>query len=889
MSGPRAGVGPPSMAVGRKLRPAFAALPPSMAVALLLLPSVFAAAGADADEQIADLRQGTNISVAVAPRGDSLVVDLVGRLWRLPVSGGAAEPLTPSGEVARQPRFGPDGRQIVYQRLAGDQWDVWLLDLDSGNAHAVVEAPYDEREPDFSADGRSVVYASPQTGHYCLWSVALDGGVQTQLTEEPGDASFPSVSEQGLTAYVLTNGGQATLRVLTRNGVSSAVFAADGPLSSPSWRPGGDVLVFGEGGSAGVDRLRMLVLGDPPVLKTLSEGEDLFPGRVAWPSQAELIYTADGQLWRRGVAMPARRPVHLFAASAVESREPPLDLPALDAAGPFPALGINGMARSADGRRAAFTALGDLWLADRGDPRRLTDDPFVDLHPTFAPDGDSVVFASDRTGQFELWRIGLRDQRLTQLTFGATNPHRPAVSPDGRRVAFLATNGVGPWAAARLEVAQIGSSGESTTIATDVVGANGLAWSADGRALDLSAAVAHETGAMPVRLGGAGTAPDIEAQPRGAPARPKLEWRPPPADDEYVVQIGRLFDGVRGDYRRHVDLHVAHGKITAIVGRDVLPLPARVIDAREATVLPGLVDVHAHQSALAGEALGRTWLASGVTTVREIADDVGEALERGEAWASGRRLGPRLVITPSGGAPPRPGDSPAVPVRAYLGIADGFAHSIPAQARRFGIPGELQLAPPAGGADGQRYELAVSPRYATYQDQLSAVIASSTFIPSTLGSIGGPSSWPRLPALGASAAAIGGLVLAEPPPRRAPALSTAALASLEATVARLVRGGGHVAVGSDAPTLPYGSGVHLELEMLAAAGIPNDQVLRIATAEGALALGLERQLGTLEEGKLADFVVVDGDPLARLADSEKVTAVIKSGVWLDRQTLLARP
>jgi len=77
--------------------------------------------------------------------------------------------------------------------------------------------------------------------------------------------------------------------------------------------------------------------------------------------------------------------------------------------------------------------------------------------------------------------------------------------------------------------------------------------------------------------------------------------------------------------------------------------------------------------------------------------------------------------------------------------------------------------------------------------------------------------------------------------------------------------------------------------MLAAAGIPNDQVLRIATAEGALALGLERQLGTLEEGKLADFVVVDGDPLARLADSEKVTAVIKSGVWLDRQTLLARP
>jgi len=310
-------------------------------------------------------------------------------------------------------------------------------------------------------------------------------------------------------------------------------------------------------------------------------------------------------------------------------------------------------------------------------------------------------------------------------------------------------------------------------------------------------------------------------------------------------------------------------------------------DARDATVLPGLVDVHAHQSALAGEALGRTWLASGVTTVREIADDVGEALERGEAWASGRRLGPRLVITPGAGAGASlraPGESPAVPVRLYPGIADGFAHSVPAEARRLGIPGKQLLAPLTSGAAGQRYELAVSPRYATYQDELSAVIASSTFMPSTLASLGGLSSWPHAPAAPAAAG-----LLAPVPGRRMSGLSTAALASLEATLARLVRGGGHVAVGSDAPSVPYGTGVHLELEMLAAGGIPNDQVLRIATAEGALALGLERQLGTLEEGKLADFIVVEGDPLVRLGDIAKLSAVVKNGVWLDRQTLLAPP
>jgi imidazolonepropionase-like amidohydrolase len=115
------------------------------------------------------------------------------------------------------------------------------------------------------------------------------------------------------------------------------------------------------------------------------------------------------------------------------------------------------------------------------------------------------------------------------------------------------------------------------------------------------------------------------------------------------------------------------------------------------------------------------------------------------------------------------------------------------------------------------------------------------------------------------------------------------IAALEDTIGRLVRGGGRVAVGSDAPAVPYGYGLHAELARLGDAGIPNDQVLRLASASGAIALGLDRQLGTIEAGKLADFVVVDGDPLARLGDAAAVIAVVKGGVWIDRSTLLDGP
>src|SRR5690606_6618042 len=121
-----------------------------------------------------------------------------------------------------------------------------------------------------------------------------------------------------------------------------------------------------------------------------------------------------------------------------------------------------------------------------------------------------------------------------------------------------------------------------------------------------------------------------------------------------------------------------NGRITAIVGRGLRPAAGRVIEAIEATVIPGLVDVHAHQSSLAGERLGRAWLAFGVTTVRELTRDAREALERGEAWASGRMLGPRLVVSAGGNddAHAAQRSVAALPVLAYPSIADGLAHQL---------------------------------------------------------------------------------------------------------------------------------------------------------------------------------------------------------------------
>jgi Tol biopolymer transport system component len=848
------------------------------------------------EKVIADLRQGTNLAVAIAPDRRTLVVDLAGQLWTLPVSGGGAEPLTPPGEQARNPRVSPDGRQIVYQRLVSGHWDLMLLDLATREARALTATDDDDRDPDFTADGRAVVFAGNRTGHYCLWSITLDGRVETQLTEENGDASSPTVSERGLIAYVLDRERESALRVLNADGAGTTVYTSSGHLAAPSWRPGGGVLVFGEQTEPQSNQLRMLLLSEPRVLKPLSDDEDLFASRAAWVSGAEFVYAADGQLWRRALAQPGRTPVHLFAALAVEPFPAPTDLRPFDEPGPRPVFGITSPVRSRDGRRTAFTALGDLWLAERGEPEHLTNDGYVELDPTFSPDGDALVFASERTGQFELWRLSLRDQRLTQLTFGALKPHRPAVSPDGKKIAFLESDGLEPWAPARLEVLDAASH-ETATVATGLVGPGTPTWSEDGTGLQVHAAAAQPMGRPPTSLHVeliTDLVPGATPTRDTATASIAMRWQPPAPPEDYVLQVGRLFDGVRAEYRRHVDVHVHAGRIAAISARGVLPAQGKVISLPDATVIPGLIDVHSHQTALAGERLGRAWLAYGVTTVREVAANVPEALQRAEVWASGRTPGPHLVVTPAVGVPPDslPTD-PRAPVRGYLGIANGFAHSLLEQAALLGVP---HLGAPrrdervALESPATPYELEVSPGFTAYQDGFSRLLAAGAVFTPGLGVLAGLNGWPDAAQSWRRDAAYSALfTAAEQTAWGHPGLAGAALPALQQTVTRLIRAGGRVAIGSDAPTVPYGLGVHLELALLGGAGLSNDQVLRLATAEGALALGLEQQVGTLEEGKLADFVVVDGDPLNRLADALRIVAVAKAGVWYDRASLLARP
>jgi imidazolonepropionase-like amidohydrolase len=103
-------------------------------------------------------------------------------------------------------------------------------------------------------------------------------------------------------------------------------------------------------------------------------------------------------------------------------------------------------------------------------------------------------------------------------------------------------------------------------------------------------------------------------------------------------------------------------------------------------------------------------------------------------------------------------------------------------------------------------------------------------------------------------------------------------------------GGSLITLGTDHPSWGEffsGFGSHREMHAMVLSGIPPAVALRIATINGARALGLSDRLGTIEAGKLADLFVVRGNPLTDIRNTRKVTRVVKAGVAYDPAALLA--
>src|SRR5689334_2974162 len=135
-----------------------------------------------------DTDEGTWISLDVSPDGRTIVFDLLGDLYTMPITGGEATALTSGMMYDAQPRFSPNGKAIVFtsDRNGGD--NVWTMDLATKATHVVTTGKSIRyRSPVWTPDGKYIVVAraAGPIGPSKLWMYDKDGGSGFQLIRDP--------------------------------------------------------------------------------------------------------------------------------------------------------------------------------------------------------------------------------------------------------------------------------------------------------------------------------------------------------------------------------------------------------------------------------------------------------------------------------------------------------------------------------------------------------------------------------------------------------------------------------------------------------------------------------------------------------------------------------
>lgn len=422
------------------------------------------------------LTEGTSMAAALSPDGRTLAIDLLGSLWTLPASGGAARRLTEDYMDARQPTWSPDGARVAFQAYRDGNWHVWSIAAGGSDLKPLTWGPFDDREPHWSPDGSRVAFSSDRAGNYDVWELALATGELTRVTTNPANDFGPAWSPDGREIAFVSDRRDSPGVWAIRDGAERQIANVRGSVNGPSWSPDGRVIF-----NAIADNRSRLVLDG----KDVTSNEDVFPFRAQWMSTTEILYTADGRIKRRAIGGGDPQPV-AFTAQVSFTREPfTPKRRAFPQTGPQTAMGVMHPAISPDGRRIAFTALGDLWMTPVGGAaERVTRTSSIEIWPAWSPDGRQIAFSSDRAGTMDLWIRDLTtgaDRRLTEL---AGAEMAAAWSPDSARIAFLADG----------EVFTVDArSGAVKKVHDRLFDPGRPSWSPDGRALLLSVLKPYST------------------------------------------------------------------------------------------------------------------------------------------------------------------------------------------------------------------------------------------------------------------------------------------------------------------------------------------------------------------------------------------------------------
>jgi len=562
-----------------------------------------------------------------------------------------------------------------------------------------------------------------------------------------------------------------------------------------------------------------------------------------------------------------------------------------------------------------------------GTPRRIVAPvgPAPIGKPTWSPDGQTIVLA-DHLRVNSRFREGYNLMRAVDVATGAAQFHAvapvpegiadrtesgPVWSPDGRWMAFIMNS--------TLHVIPVSIKGAPTGPAVQITkhAADMPSWGGDSRTILYVSNGEFKT----VQVDGR----------RGRDIPFDLTWKAAMPEGKTVIHAGGLWDGIHPTIRRDVEIVIERNKIVEVrpqhrghgwkKGRPQhLGKHDRFIDASDLYVMPGMWDSHTHPRVK--DFTGSSWglfLSYGITNVTSVGGTTYASQLSRESLESGGMVGPRLFVAGLyEGMRVFYGLNRAIKdekvmalelekakimqvdyIKAYVRAPSSIMAMAAEAAEEMGIPsGSHYLSPGIqtgltgtthlSATERMGYSWAESAGGNSYQDVFALYTQGRFNLTTTHGGnaiLGDDPAFvedPRFRLLMPLSYANGLRNNAANPPTEAQRQSIRESVVLPAAI---MRSGGLVTTGTDTPLQAPAVSLHVALRAFTY-GVTNHEALQSVTINSARYTHADHELGSVEEGKIADLVFLRDDPLADVANTANVEMVMKNGLtWTVDQIL----